>query len=84
MDFHLRNRLSLTTLRQKRPRLKLEPEEYAVVWNRVLERDAWRGQECGSMKSLQVHHMQRRSQLGSDLMANLITLCAACHGKHHE
>ncbi len=70
-------------VRQKQPRLKLDPEEYATVRRRVLERDSWRCQECGSMENLQVHHMKRRSQLGGDVMHNLITLCATCHAKCH-
>ncbi len=70
-------------LRQKRPRLKLDSKEYAIVRTRVLERDGWRCQECGSMEGLQVHHMKRRSQLGGDVIVNLITLCVGCHGKCH-
>jgi 5-methylcytosine-specific restriction endonuclease McrA len=70
-------------LRQKRPRIKLDAEEYAILRNLVLERDGWRCQECGSMKNLQVHHMKRRSQLGGDVIRNLITLCESCHGKCH-
>ena len=72
-----------TSLRQKRPRLKLAREGYEIVRKRVLERDGWRCQACGSMKNLQIHHMKRRSQLGDDAMPNLITLCADCHGKCH-
>jgi 5-methylcytosine-specific restriction endonuclease McrA len=71
-------------LRQRQPRLKLNQKEYAIVRKRVLERDGWRCQECGSMKSLQVHHMKRRSQLGGDVMPNLITLCVNCHDKCHR
>jgi 5-methylcytosine-specific restriction endonuclease McrA len=70
-------------LRQKLPRLKLKPEEYAAVRNQVLERDGWRCQDCGAMRDLQVHHMKSRSQLGGDVTQNLITLCASCHGKRH-
>jgi len=70
-------------LSQKRPRFKLSPKEYAIVWKRVLERDGWRCQECGSMRDLEIHHMKRRSQLGDDAMDNLITLCSLCHGKCH-
>ncbi len=35
------------------------------------------------MKDLHVHHVKPRSQLGGDVMRNLITLCANCHGKSH-
>jgi 5-methylcytosine-specific restriction endonuclease McrA len=70
-------------LRQRQPRLKLDPKEYAIVRKRVFERDGWRCQECGSMKNLQVHHMKRRSQLGGDVMPNLITLCVSCHEERH-
>ncbi len=70
-------------LRKKQPRLRLKPEDYGVLRNQVLKRDSWRCQDCGAMKDLQVHHIKRRSQLGSDVAENLITLCASCHGKRH-
>jgi 5-methylcytosine-specific restriction endonuclease McrA len=70
-------------LRQKRPRLKLSFEEYNLLRDRVLERDAWRCQECGSSQELQVHHLVKRSQLGDDAEGNLMTLCAICHMKYH-
>ena len=73
----------LMGLRQKRPRIKLSPNEYLSMRNQVLERDGWRCQQCGSAKNLQVHHLKARSQLGGDLMQNLITLCVSCHGKLH-
>jgi 5-methylcytosine-specific restriction endonuclease McrA len=70
-------------LRQKRPRLKLDPEEYNSLRNRVLERDGWRCQSCGSSKDLHVHHLNKRSELGDDALDNLITLCASCHRQRH-
>lgn len=70
-------------LRQKRPRIKLSPNEYLRMRNQVLDRDTWRCQDCGSLNDLQVHHLKPRSGLGSDTMTNLITLCAFCHGKTH-
>ena len=76
--------LNSARVRQKRPRLKLDPTKYAIVRARVLERDGWRCQECGSMESLEVHHMKPRSLLGDDVMHNLITLCVSCHGKRHR
>jgi 5-methylcytosine-specific restriction endonuclease McrA len=70
-------------LRQKRPRLKFGLEEYNLLRHRVLERDGWRCQNCGSSKDLQVHHLAKRSKLGDDALDNLMTLCATCHYKHH-
>ena len=75
--------LNSMRLRQRRPRLKLDLKDYAVLRTRVLERDGWRCQECGSMEGLEVHHLKPRSRLGDDVMHNLITLCASCHGKRH-
>ena len=52
---------------------------------RVLERDEWRCQKCGSLENLQVHHKIKRSQLGNDSLDNLVTLCAYCHmGEHGQ
>ena len=79
----MQSSIDSTRLRQKRPRLKLDPKKYAIVRTRALERDGWRCQECGSMESLEVHHFKPRSQLGGDVMHNLITLCVGCHGKCH-
>jgi 5-methylcytosine-specific restriction endonuclease McrA len=69
---------------QKNPRLKLNAEEYTLLRKAVLQRDAWRCQECGSMGQLEVHHLIKRSQLGNDSMDNLITLCAHCHRDCHN
>jgi 5-methylcytosine-specific restriction endonuclease McrA len=70
-------------LRPKQPRLKLDAEIYRALRHKVLARDKWRCQSCGSMNNLQVHHLQPRSQLGSDVLQNLISLCAECHAKRH-
>lgn len=79
----MRDSSNTARLRQRRPRLKLDPKRYAILRNSVLERDGWRCQECGAMENLQVHHIKRRSQLGDDAAGNLITLCSNCHGQHH-
>jgi 5-methylcytosine-specific restriction endonuclease McrA len=79
----MQSSINSVRLRQRQPRLELNPEEYRIVRNRVLERDGWRCQECGSMEGLEVHHMKPRSRRGGDVMHNLITLCASCHGKCH-
>ncbi len=71
-------------VRGKTPRLRLDAENYRQLHRRVLERDGWRCQACGSMQHLQVHHQKLRSQSGSDVEQNLITLCAACHEHLHH
>ena len=67
----------------KSPRLKLDHEIYTALHRRVLERDNWRCQACGSMQNLEVHHIQFRSHSGSDLEQNLVTLCTSCHTLSH-
>jgi 5-methylcytosine-specific restriction endonuclease McrA len=74
----------MKSLRQKRPRLVLKHEDYGELRNRVLDRDGWKCQGCGSSVNLQVHHFVRRSQLGSDVLENLITLCVDCHRRQHN
>ena len=71
-------------LRQKRPRLKLSLKEYNLLRKKVLDRDGWRCQVCGSSTDLHVHHLVRRSRLGDDAFDNLITLCATCHQDEHQ
>ncbi len=68
---------------RKSPPVRLDAESYRKLHHQVLERDSWRCQVCGSMGNLQVHHIKHRSQSGGDVEANLITLCAGCHGLLH-
>ncbi|PYX74110.1 MAG: hypothetical protein DMG72_11170, partial [Acidobacteria bacterium] len=70
-------------VRPKQPRWRLDANSYRHLQRQVLERDGWRCQSCGSMKSLEVHHKQLRSHCGSDLRDNLITLCHPCHSLVH-
>ena len=74
---------TMQELRQRRPRLRLNAEDYKLLHRRVLERDGWRCQNCGSPKDLHVHHLAKRSKLGDDAFDNLITLCANCHKMQH-
>jgi predicted restriction endonuclease len=80
---HQAKKKPMEKLRQKRPRLVLNPEGYDHLRARVLERDGWRCQCCGSSTNLQVHHLIHRSQLGADELDNLMTLCADCHRREH-
>ncbi len=68
----------------KSPRLRLDANSYRELHRQVLERDGWRCQFCGSMQSLQVHHLKFRSHSGGDMERNLITLCAGCHERTHS
>jgi 5-methylcytosine-specific restriction endonuclease McrA len=68
----------------KRPRLRLEAEDYRQLRLQILERDGWRCQHCGRRDQLQVHHIVSRSQLGADSGENLILLCADCHRSTHR
>jgi 5-methylcytosine-specific restriction endonuclease McrA len=68
----------------KKPRVRLDRENYGQLQRQVLERDGWHCQWCGSMRHLEVHHQVFRSQSGSDEEPNLITLCAPCHAMAHR
>ena len=68
----------------KSQRLRLDTTSYRDLHRKVLERDGWRCQTCGSMQHLQVHHLKFRSQSGGDEEQNLITLCAECHERMHS
>lgn len=39
-------------------------------------------EECGSV-AVDIHHIVKRSQGGSDEPENLIALCRKCHSKKH-
>jgi len=64
---------------RKVKRIKLGPRIYRRLMKKVLERDEWRCQKCGSLENLQVHHKIKRSRQGGDALRNLVTLCAYCH-----
>ena len=68
---------------RKVKRVKLGQQIYRRLMKRVLERDGWRCQRCGSLENLQVHHKMKRSQQGDDALENLVTLCAHCHIAEH-
>jgi 5-methylcytosine-specific restriction endonuclease McrA len=68
---------------QKQVPVKFAPHDYEELRKRVLRRDRWRCQFCGSMTNLEVHHQQFRSHSGEDQEDNLITLCTNCHFSIH-
>jgi hypothetical protein len=73
----------MNPIRPKKSRLQLDADTYQQLCRKILERDGWRCQVCGSMQHLHVHHKQFRSQSGDDSEENLITLCHCCHTLAH-
>jgi len=67
----------------KRVPVRVDDREYGELRERVLRRDGWRCQFCGSMTNLEVHHRRFRSHSGADCEDNLITLCNGCHSSVH-
>lgn len=52
--------------------------------DRVLQRDGWRCQHCGSRRDVMTHHVLWRSREGVDRAENMVTLCSRCHGLVHD
>ena len=54
--------------------------EWASIREQVLARAAWRCQACRVRRRLDVHHVVKRSQGGSDFdLDQLVALCRWCH-----
>jgi 5-methylcytosine-specific restriction endonuclease McrA len=68
----------------KKPPLRVAADAYRKLRRQILQRDGWRCQNCGSLRQLEVHHLQPRGRSGEDREENLVTLCAACHRQGHE
>lgn len=73
-----------------------EVRRYGADWDqkrkRVLRRDDYTCQRCGHQSGphagdegriLQVHHVEKLSEGGSNDESNLVTLCRPCHGVQH-
>ena len=71
-------------IRPKATPVRLDPLSYERLRLRILRRDAWRCQSCGTMTNLEVHHREFRSHSGDDSEDNLITICTACHARVHR
>jgi 5-methylcytosine-specific restriction endonuclease McrA len=55
-------------------------EEWVAIIRVVLRRARWRCQACGRGGALEVHHVVKRSQGGSDSdLDRLVALCPPCH-----
>lgn len=54
--------------------------EWATIREQVLTRAGWHCQACGVRRRLDVHHVVKRSQGGSDFdLDRLVALCRWCH-----
>lgn len=49
----------------------------------VYRREGYRCALCDSTRYLQIHHVVKRSEGGTDSMHNLICLCSDCHALAH-
>ena len=55
-------------------------EEWAAIRRVVIRRARWRCQACGRGNALEVHHVVKRAQGGSDFdLDRLVALCRSCH-----
>lgn len=65
------------------------PEDWQQLRDDVFERDDWRCRCCGldalddGTVELHAHHVEPRSEGGSDALENLLSLCRHCHRKLH-
>src|SRR5262245_65285314 len=56
-------------------------EEWTGIRGTILTRAGWRCQACGAGGQLDVHHLVKRAQGGSDFdLDQLVALCRRCHG----
>ena len=56
--------------------------EWTAIREMVLARAHWACQACGSRTRLDVHHVLKRAQGGSDFALDLlVALCRACHDR---
>jgi hypothetical protein len=79
----LSGRCTVTWISPNAAAVRLDRASYEILRQRVLRRDGWRCQSCGTTSNLEVHHKQFRSHSGDDSEENLITLCVGCHGQLH-
>ena len=58
------------------------PEEWTAIRRVVFRRARWRCQACGRGGTLEVHHVVKRAQGGSDFdLDRLVALCPPCHAQ---
>jgi 5-methylcytosine-specific restriction endonuclease McrA len=58
--------------------------EYAAAKKQMFVRDGYKCRHCRSRENLTPHHMVMRSQVGKDVLENLLCLCIKCHNAIHD
>jgi len=84
-----RKPLQRTPWRRRRPdeprsrgRESASSQEWQIICAEVRRRAGWCCEACGRRGRLDVHHVVKRSQGGSDFdLDRLVALCPACHGQ---
>jgi len=56
---------------------------YKKLQMAVMERDNWTCQECDHHTEASPHHVIPVGRGGSDVIDNMVCLCAECHAKKH-
>lgn len=56
-------------------------KDWGVISRYIKKRDNYKCVKCSSEEKLEVHHIIRLSDGGSNSPLNLITLCSKCHDK---
>jgi hypothetical protein len=59
------------------------PGHWHWIRKLALKRDGWRCRTCNGKRQLEVHHRTYRNW-GWERLADVTTLCSACHGIFHE
>jgi len=85
----LRNRSPLarhTPINPVSVKERARQQSWQKVRKVVITRDEGLCRRCGREVGFSgdVHHLRRRSQGGTDLPDNLVTLCRTCHNRIHE
>jgi 5-methylcytosine-specific restriction endonuclease McrA len=64
--------------------IRLPSEQLRLLKIDCAGRDNWKCRNCGHRNNLHGHHLVYLSRGGSDITANIITLCFVCHEKVHR
>lgn len=57
---------------------------WGQIRREALDRDGWRCRNCGKAGRLEVHHVLKLRDGGTNDLANLRSLCVGCHLAEHR